>query len=120
MQGLKIFRAIGGLGLEDALPIQRTSALLLVAVPSELSLEDLRAFLGLEDALEALRVAFRHEAQPRFHCPSLEGKSEPGSGPLGFYTAILLCRSQARLRNSIKTSMFSINFSYFGAFLMHV
>lgn len=94
--GLKIFRAISaGAGLEDALPIQRTSALLLVAVPSEFTLEALRSFLDIEgDGLEAVRVAFRNEPRGRFSCPSLEGKSDPGSGG-GFYTAILLCRSQA-------------------------
>lgn len=95
VKGLKIFRAIGaGAGLEDALPIQRTSALLLVAIPSELSLDDLCHFLGHREGLEAVRVVFRNEPRGRFFCPSLEGKSGPGSGG-GFYTAILLCRSQA-------------------------
>ncbi|CAK9093403.1 BRCA1-associated protein (BRAP2) (Impedes mitogenic signal propagation) (IMP) (RING-type E3 ubiquitin transferase BRAP2) [Durusdinium trenchii] len=96
VKGLKIFRAIGaGAGLEDALPIQRTSALLMVAVPSEMSVEELQSFLSPGDALEALRVVFRHEPRGKFFCPSLEGKSEPGSGASGFYTCILLCRSQA-------------------------
>eukprot|EP00435_Cladocopium_sp_Y103_P014410 s3330_g3.t1 len=96
VKGLKIFRAIGaGAGLEDALPIQRTSALLLVAIPSELSLDDLCHFLGHREGLEAVRVVFRNEPRGRFFCPSLEGKSDPGSGASGFYTAILLCRSQA-------------------------
>ncbi|CAJ1358978.1 unnamed protein product [Effrenium voratum] len=80
---IKIFRAIGaGANLEDALPIQRTSALLLVAAPSELSPEALEDFLDAGSSLfssgiEAMRV--------------LQG----GAKSPGFFTAVLLCRSQA-------------------------
>ncbi|CAE7653052.1 BRAP [Symbiodinium microadriaticum] len=101
VRATKFFRAVGaGAGLEDALPIQRTSALLLLAVPSELTLESLQTFLGadsgLVEGIEAVRVLYRHSRRiGSFSCPSLEGKCAPGSGSSGFYTVILLCRDQA-------------------------
>ncbi|CAE7507665.1 unnamed protein product [Symbiodinium sp. CCMP2592] len=101
VRATKFFRAVGaGAGLEDALPMQRTSALLLLAVPSELTLESLQTFLGadsgLVEGIEAVRVLYRHSRRTgAFSCPSLEGKCAPGSGNSGFYTVILLCRDQA-------------------------
>eukprot|EP00929_Paragymnodinium_shiwhaense_P114424 TRINITY_DN82813_c0_g1_i1.p1 TRINITY_DN82813_c0_g1~~TRINITY_DN82813_c0_g1_i1.p1 ORF type:complete len:724 (-),score=181.17 TRINITY_DN82813_c0_g1_i1:260-2431(-) len=76
-------RRLGG-GFEDALPMQRTSALLLLAVPSQVSLADLRAFLGASAAeTEALRLLQR------------SGRNGTGQQSAAFYSVVILCRTQA-------------------------
>lgn len=82
--------------LEDALPIQRTTEILLLAVPSEVSLGALQVFL--EDSwseVEALRALNRGSAAAAYGLALPESGSEGGMAAGDFYSAIISCRSQA-------------------------
>eukprot|EP00928_Gymnodinium_smaydae_P053490 TRINITY_DN37468_c0_g1_i1.p1 TRINITY_DN37468_c0_g1~~TRINITY_DN37468_c0_g1_i1.p1 ORF type:complete len:563 (-),score=108.70 TRINITY_DN37468_c0_g1_i1:204-1892(-) len=92
VEGLRLFRATGsGLGVarrgsnlvEDALPMQRTSAVLILAVPEKVRVRELCAFLGdsLSD-VEALRLLRRQE------CSGPDRRAD-------FYSVVALCRTQA-------------------------
>jgi len=103
--------------LEDAMPIQRTSALLVVAIPTEVSPAELQVFLSEAGAdVEALRILLRRPGAQSFSPPprcaqantnktpvtakSTEESSlqEPAAGASGlsgdFYSAVVLCRTQ--------------------------
>lgn len=82
--------------LEDALPIQRTTEIFLLAVPSEVSLAALQVFL--EDSwgeVEALRALNRGAAAAAYGLALPESSSAAGVAAGDFYSAIISCRSQA-------------------------
>jgi len=89
-------RSSGCGAFEGNLPLQRTSVLLLVAVPVEVNLASLRRFFGgsLHEAVETLRV-LRWDGLAS-ELPAGHGAASAG-GPLkgDFYSVVLLCRDQA-------------------------
>eukprot|EP00927_Polykrikos_kofoidii_P015743 TRINITY_DN17035_c0_g1_i1.p1 TRINITY_DN17035_c0_g1~~TRINITY_DN17035_c0_g1_i1.p1 ORF type:complete len:670 (-),score=144.96 TRINITY_DN17035_c0_g1_i1:53-2062(-) len=86
---------------EDALPVQRTSSLFLLSIPSEVSLAELWSFLGtsLED-VEAVRVLRRAHRAANGSGAAAGAANERSDDTedaaiADFYSVVILCKTQA-------------------------